>query len=190
MELVATVFLAQLAKRLLFDLPHPLTREIESLTYFLESERMLSADTEVQSRNLRLTRMEHAERSLDVDLERLLQKHVIRRVAVIVWKNVEEAVVVVLVKRGVHGKMSARVLHRLAHLLNVDLEFLCEFLDVGRPVVLLRKLRRGLADLRDRPNPVERKADYATLLGKRLEDRLPNPSHCVRNELEAPRFIK
>ncbi len=82
------------------------------------------------------------------------------------------------------------MLHGLAHLFDVDVEFLRQLFDVRRTVVCLRQACARLADLRDGADPVERQAHDAALLGERLKNCLANPPDGIGDKLEATGFIE
>ena len=56
--------------------------------------------------------------------------------------------------------------------------------------MLLLETGEGLVDFVERPHLVERQTHDARLLGQSLENRLANPPHGIRDELEAARFIE
>ena len=185
-----TVLLAKLAQGFLLDLTHTLARQSKALANFFERQRVLTADTEVQARDLGFARVKQAQSTLNINLERLVHECIIRLDVFVIRKNVKEAVVIILVERGIHGEMTTGVLKGFADLVYIHFQLSGQFFDVRLTLVDLRELCARLADLRNRTNSVQRQSHNTALFGQRLQDRLTDPPNGVRDELETTRFIE
>ena len=71
-----------------------------------------------------------------------------------------------------------------------DLEHVGQFVGRRLALVLLLELGKGLVDLIERSDLVERQAHDAALLGKCLEDALADPPHGVGDEFEAAGLVE
>ena len=79
---------------------------------------------------------------------------------------------------------------RIGHLLLREFELRSQLLGRRRALVLLFEARERLVDLVERAHLVQRQAHDARLLGKGLQNRLPDPPHRVGDELESARFVE
>ena len=86
--------------------------------------------------------------------------------------------------------MAAGDTQRIGHLLLGKLQLVRQLLGRRGALVLLLETGESLVDLIERAHLIERQAHDTRLLGQSLQDRLTNPPHGIRNELETPGFVE
>ena len=120
----------------------------------------------------------------------MLEDLVVGSRALGVGEVVEKLVVLTGGQRRVQRQVGLADGKGLGHFVFGDVHPLGDLLDGGLAAQLLEQRRGALADAVQRPRSVERHAHDARLLGQRLENRLADPPHRIRDELDALGLIE
>src|SRR5690349_3562455 len=190
LERSRTRHVTQPRQRLLLDLADPLARDPEERPDLLECHWLLAVEPEVQPQDLRLALLEARQCLLDRLGQCLLERLLVRRRVDVVGEIVEQLVVFARRERSVEGEMGLRDRHRLRDLFLGDIHAVS---DLGMRCLASELLEQGvgaLADAVERAGTVERNAYDPRLLRECLQDRLANPPHGVRDELDALRLVE
>ena len=131
LQLFAAMLLAELAQGFFLNLTYALAGQAEALADLFERQRVLTANAEVETRDLGFAWVQHAQGALDVDLQRLAHQHLVGCRVFVVREHIEEAVVVVLVERRIHREVAAGVLQGFAYLFNVHFQLSSPLVDSG-----------------------------------------------------------
>src|SRR5450759_347883 len=190
LERASSRIVPQLEQRLLLDLPHSLARDLQQRTDVLERHRIGAIKSEVEAQNLGLSLFQGGQRFLDRLRQRLLERDLVRSRIHVVGEIIEQAIVLARRHRRIERQMHLRDHHRLGDFVLADVHAFRD-LEVGRLTTeLLEEAARSLPDAVQRPGAIERHTHDARLLGQRLEDRLADPPHRVRDELDALRLVE
>ena len=86
--------------------------------------------------------------------------------------------------------MTSGNLNGVRDLVDRHIEAFGKFLSGRTTFILLLEARHFLGNLVQGANLIERQTHYSRLLGKRLQNRLADPPHGIRDKFETARFIK
>src|SRR5438094_1040 len=107
-----------------------------------------------------------------------------------VGEIVEQLVVLARCERRIEGEVRLGDGEGLGDLFLGDVHAFGDLLHGRLAAELLEQRRRALPDAVQRPGAVERDAHDARLLGERLENRLADPPHRIRDELDPFRLVE
>src|ERR1043166_8178713 len=177
-------------QRFFLDLPHALARDAEQRPDLLERHRLAAVQAEVEAKNLGLALLEGRKRLLDRLPERLLERLVGGRRVHRVRQVIEELVVLAGRERRIEGEVRLRDRHRLRDLFLGDVHAVRDLFVRRIAAELLEQRIGALADAMERAGAIQRDPNDARLFGQRLQNRLADPPHRVRDELDALRLVE
>src|SRR5215208_1018678 len=184
-ERAAHVAFAKALERAVAELPDALARDAEHRADLLERVLAPALQAEVQPEHLRVARRERVERLLDLVGEEAVHRLLLGVGHLVGDEALDQRAIALRVHRRVEPHVAG--VQRGERLDDVDRQpgELRQLLGARLPAKLLPQDLRRLDDAREVRGPVERHANRPTLARERREDRLTDPPHRVRDELDA-----
>src|SRR5690554_2049451 len=184
-ERAAEIALAQPLECAVAKLAHTLARDAEHVADLFQRVLTSTIQAEVETHDLRVTRLQRLERLLDVLAQQPLLDLLLRLVRFVMHETLDELAVVAVTDRGVQPDL------RRVQRLQGRHDFRCQrsrgryFLDRRIATQLLLQSLPLTEDALKIARPVQRNAHCAPLVRQCSKDRLTDPPHRVRDELHA-----
>src|SRR5215208_6187159 len=183
-ERAADVTSAQPLERAIAELPDALARDAEHRADLLERVLAPAFQAEVQPEDLGVARRERVERLLDLVGEEAVHRLLLGVGHLVGDEALDQRAIALRVQRRVEPHVAG--VQRGERLDDVDRQpgELRQLLRARLAAELLPQDLGRLYDAREVRGPVERHANRPTLARERRQDRLPDPPHRVRDELD------
>src|SRR5689334_9720653 len=184
-ESPTNISFAQTLERPVAELANTLARDAKQRTDFLERVLASALETEIQSENFRVARRQRGERRLDLVVEEAIHRLFLGVGHLVGDETLDQRAIAFRIHRRIETDVAGVERgERLNDINRKTGEVRQLFRSWLSPHLLTQNLRR-LDDAREISGAIQRNAHGAALTRQRRQNRLTNPPHRVRDELDA-----